>query len=362
MLVLAVALVAGGCSGDDDDAASTTVAPSTTVSSSTTTTTDRAVSLEESLRLTDACPGIGALTGEAELTWIADDRIWAASPDGGEPHCVAEFTGFPALRWGGDADRLAAGERSVLLVSGPAPVVPEDHRVIGWSRPTGRALIARGPDGALTKLSPAGEPRFDLPLPLTTGDVQYHPAGTAIALVSIQPDSVTPPDLLFASNQGEDVRWLVQNESAAAITDVEFSADGALLFTADHGGHWHLHRLVLGTEDLEILLEGPAPLHGLTASPWADGDFAVGRPGGCGDGEGLWVRRGEEVVDLAGTAIASGTPVGWFPNGDLAVIVHPDGCDLPPGDLYVLTDGGPRLVAEDVGAAAVRAPLPPPAV
>lgn len=353
---MVLALLVGACGDDDDDDAAPPTTATTTTTVVTTPTDGGTPDAPESLRLTDECAGIGPVT-DAELTWIADGRIWASTLDGSDPRCLAEFVGYPSLAWGGEADRLLAGERSVLLESGPVDVVPGDRVAIGWSRPTGRALLARGEDGALSKLSLNDEPRLELALPFTTGDVLYHPAGTAIALVSQGSESSTPPDLLLASNRGDDARWLVANESANRIVDLEFTGDGALLFIAEHGGQWHLHRLVLGSDELETLLETDDPMRSVVASQTVELAVAVDR-GRCDDPGPLWASITGDVLELEGTPVERGSPVGWLPSGELVVLVRDAGCDDTTGDLYVV-GATVELVAEDVEAAAVRAPLPP---
>ncbi|HEX4904912.1 MAG TPA: hypothetical protein VFU93_05645 [Acidimicrobiales bacterium] len=361
-LAVTVLLVTGACSsGDDDETAATTT---TTEAPGTTTTEDRPSTTEpavESLSLTAECTGIGTLDGDAEISWLSGGRIWTAPASGGEERCVARYAGPSMLQWGGAADRLLAGTHSVLVESGVIDVVPDHVDALAWSRPSGRALLARDAEGATSKLSLVGEPPLDLQLPFTEGEVLYHPAGTAIALVSDTEASSAPPDLLLADNRGEDVRWLVTNESADDIDHLAFTADGALVFTARHGDDLHVHRLVLGSSTVENLLATTGVLGSLVTSPYDDELVALGRTG-CTDtaSQELWLHDASTTGDVAATDAAMGDPVGWLPDGGLVVLVHDDGCDDQPGDLFVVRDGTATLVAADVEAAAVRSQLPPP--
>lgn len=354
-LVVALLLVVAACSGDDDDTSSPTSSPATseattsTTEESTTTTTSPVV---ESIALTDECTGIGALADTDEVTFIQDGRI--VTDDG---RCIAEYTGPSRLSWGGNADRLLAGDRSVLLADGPSDVVEGELEAVGWSRPTGKAIVVRNDEDELSKRSLIGEPPLALSgLPLGLRDVEYHPSGTAIAGIED-----LGPNVILASNRGEDPRWLLANEPADAITDIAFSADGDLLFVAQHDDQWHLHRLVLGELDVSTEVVADEPIGDISASPLYEGATAAAR-GTCEEPGALFVEVDGEVRDFTGTDVEHGRPVGWTGGTGLVVLV-PDECgeDGPAsGDLYVITTLEAELVAEDVGAAAVRLVLPPP--
>jgi hypothetical protein len=78
---------------------------------------------------------------------------------------------------------------------------------------------------------------------------------------------------------------------------------------------------------------------------------------------GLWVQRDGAPVDVSGTPVEHGDPIGWLPDGALLVAVYEGDthcCDAPPFDLYVLRADGVERIDGDVVDAAVRAVLPPP--
>lgn len=356
--MLAVVLALLGCSGDDDgDGATPTTARETSTTAAETTTTTTATPAEESLRLTGECTGVGEVADEGELTYLRDGRVWAAAFDGTGERCIAEYTGDARLAWGGDGDRLLAGERSVLLADGPSDVVGDDLVGLEWSRPTGKALVVRDEEGARRKLSLDGEPPVDLgTLPLDRSELRYHPAGTAIAAIDALSNNV-----MLVNNRGEDPRWLLASEVADDITDIAFSGSGDLVFVARHDDEWHLHRLQLGEEIVRDLLVASTEVEQVTPSEWDATAVAAAR-GTCDEPGPLYVQVGDQVRDFTGTAVERGRPVGWTPTGALVVLVG-GGCGGDPtstGDLYVVHTTEPVLVAEDVETAAVRAVLPPP--
>jgi hypothetical protein len=356
-LVVCLVLVAGACSGDDDD--DDVTSPTTTERPTTTST--RAVVVTNTTRpsatpaISADCPGIGAFGGAPEITFLRAGRLWAVAADGSGERCLAEYGEFPALAWSGDGSRVLVGLRGVQDAAGPVDLVPDDMEAVGWSRPTGKALLARGSDDILTKLSVDGEPPLPLfGLPPSTREALYHPAGTAIAEIEGGPTNV-----VLATNRGESPRWLLTNETADDITEIEFTADGDLLLVAKHGTSSHVHRLVLGSEVLETVFERVGDVHSVTASPFANGDYAFSTDGGCGDERQLHLFRDDEPVDVP-ESVSAGTVAGWLPDGSALVVVRPEGCDIPDGDLFTVDGTDAQLIAEDVEAAAARAQLPPP--
>ena len=355
-VVVSVLLVAAACGGGDDEAAPTTTVTTSVPSTSRTTVDLSRVAVGE-------CDGVGAVPGASAITWIADGRLWQRAVDGGEPTCLLEAS-QPSVEWGGAGDRVRIGD-SVVLGDDVSLLGDVDRHLRGFSRPTGTAVLARATDGPLFKLPVDGSEPVELPSFHGSEEAIYHPAGTAI--VSVQPLG-DRPGLILASNLGHDPRWLVDNETASELRSLSFTADGDLLFIATHEGRQHVHRLDLTTNtlsteyELEIATGSDERLLAVVASPFRDDDVAVSRSA-THQLTGLWVQRDGAPVDLAGTPVEHGDPIGWLPDGGLLVAVYEDDvhcCDVPPFDLYVLRAEGAERIAGDVAAAAVRAVLPPP--
>ena len=326
-LGVALLLVVAACSGDDG---LDTAAPTTT---STPPSTTAAVE----------CTGIGAMTGREDITFVRDGHVW--TDDG---RCIADAEDSSRLSWGGNADRLLVGERTVLLVDGPSGVVGHDLEALTWSLPTGTAIVVQNAEEELSKVSLVGDPPISLAgLPLGLRDVTYHPSGTAIAGIED-----IGPNVILASNRGEDPRWLLANEPADEVTDIAFSADGDLLFVARHDDEWHLHHLVLGDVEVSDVLVADEPIGDITASPLDEDAWAASR-GTCDQPGDLYVEVDGEVRDLSGTVVEHARPIGWTSGTGLVVLT----CD---GDLYLVTTSTPTLVAEGVTSAAVRVVHPPP--
>lgn len=358
-VVISVLLVLSACGGgsknnDTTPTPSTTAAKPTTTSERPETTTTTTVA-EEKVALTAACPGIGPAPAGGEITWVKDGRLWAAADDGPGTRCLFETT-RDTVAWGGAADRVLANDHTIVLAGGPQGIGADGDRLLSWSRPTGKALLATTVDDTLTKLPVNGDPQIGI-FEAATTESAYHPAGLSIVIVVPQGDR---PGLLMTSNTGENPRWIVENETATKIHDLAFTATGALLFVAEHDDMQHLHRLDLTTSEpeLTIVLEAPLGerLGAVVASPWDDGRIAVGAD--CTGRSPLHVRVDGTEVDLRGTDVADGEPIGWLPDNSLVVLTHPDGCG--PGDLYSVTGTTATLVDHDVDGSAVRAVLPPP--
>jgi hypothetical protein len=266
--------------------------------------------------------------------------------------------GATALEWGAAGDRALIGERTVVFADGPRSVGDTRERLVALSRPSGRAVVVRRADGGLHKHVFDGDGTVALPaFSGTTDEVEYHPSGTAIVAVE---EPAGSPKILIASNLGENPRWL-DLETALAVRNVTFAADGDVVFVAEHEmGRQHLHRLDLENGTLEVLLEVAASggLGAVVASPFDEREIAVARGSCAGGWDDLWLSSGTGVGAIASqTWVADGTPVGWLPDGGLVVLTG--GCGAA-GDLYVVAAGVATFVANDVEVAAVRAVLPPP--
>lgn len=350
-LAISLVLIAGACgSSSKKDAA-----PSPT----TTTTRGRTTSTTEALgdvRLTAECRGIGPAPKEWELTWVEKSDLRAVDADGTSRECLVAGVDARSLAWSGDGTRVLAASQHYVLEDGVHRVGENNERLLGWSRPAGRALLGRSAQGDVVKEVLDDDTRITLPFMIGTREVQYHPAGTAIVGVT---DLGDRPNILMMSNLGTGERWLVDNESAHELHDLAFDRAGALLFVADHDEGHHLHRLDLATNELTTLFEKPPDVDvgPVVASQFDVGGIAAGL-GGC---QPTWVQIGGKDVEITTAAAARGTPLGWLPDGRLVVRNPDDRCGDAPGDLYIVDGSGVATrVAHGVAAAAIRAAVPPP--
>lgn len=315
----------------------------------------------------------GRVPSEGQITFVRDDKIVAASPDGEPETCLVDLertsiapTATP-LSWNarGDAvivDDVAvfAGTRRTFRVVDRRP-----ERAV-WSRPNGTSVVYVATDGRLMKRPSAGGPADDISFLQRHDDVAYHPAGTHIATTGVTTKGTY--GLFLATNVGTGRRLLARGERARLITGLRFSDDGQYLYyTARHGpGNWHLHRLGIGADRSFVTLDDGRSGFEYTVSPRSARTIAWFSVGDCAEGEaGKFHARGPGTSGLDIPAELRATdlrPVGWLPGRELVVASSPVSCSTTAArDVYVLGDHEPILIVEEVGAsAAVRTKVPPP--
>ena len=333
--VVVVLLLAGGCSSADDDQASPTTRATRDSGPSTTT---------------PECRGVQPAT-EAALTWVSGGYVF----DGAG--CIVEQTGDGGLSWGGKGDRVLAG--ASVVVEGGDPVAAPAGRALSLSRPTGTSVLAVTAEGRLLKKELATGTEQDISFMARHESAVYHPAGRHI--VSTGQDETGSPALVIAGNLGQDPRPILEVEEATAIGNPAFTASGALLYTAVHADRVDLHRLVLGEDQFSTVASVPRPgtIDHVVTSPFEGGGVAWNQ-GTCSATRSptLRVTRGGTFLDLKGTDAEFATPVGWLPDGSLAVLTT---CQPgAAGTLLRVSGGDVEQIATNTASAAVRAVLPPP--
>lgn len=341
-LLASVLVLAGACSSDDDGgegAARSSTTPSTAASTPSTT----AVS----------CRGLGAAPDEGVVTWVADGRLYDAQG------CLLDLDGARVVAgWGGRADRVVVD--NTVVVGDAPPTQPFDGGPLALSRPTGTAVLRVTADGKLLKRElDDGEPR-DISFMARHEAAVYHPAGRSI--VSSGRNADGGAELLIADNSGRDPRPLLTIEDARAVHHPAFTRSGALLYTADHGTHWDLHRLVIGEDSFSTVatVRAPGVIGDVVASPFDIGGVAW-TEGRCTGAERPTLKAQQSGRDFPIPAEAArARPVGWLPDGGL-VAIDRGGCEpAAAGALLVVRGGTATKVADNVTSAAVRAELPPP--
>jgi hypothetical protein len=306
-----------------------------------------------------------------EITYIADNRLWAMNGLLADQTCLydlaakgVEAAAIKRLAWSPDStalllgsDRVARGE--TITNSGYLPTNTD----VNWSGPKGTSLLATTAKGALVKRNSRTGERKDISFLATHETSAYHPAGTAIASIGIS----TNPDvdgemtsIFLATNLGQNAQRLVDDRSAAKLSELTFNASGSkFLFLADHSDHTHLHTYDMDGLDLTITYESTQLLSQLVASTVGEG-LAVGI-GDCAAGQTdvLFTTGSEPLLSIRSQVPELGegsyTPVGWLPNNRLVVLSRANGCD-GPGDLQLVDLVAKTVdpVALQVSAAAVR--------
>ena len=287
------------------------------------------------------------------MTWIADGKL--ASSSG----CLARITGAKTVvGWGGQGDRVVV-DTHLLTATGSVDAFSDGPVVL--SRPTGTALLHVTSDGKLLKREIEGTAAaYDISFMPRHEEAVYHPAGRHI--VSTGTDEDGNAELLIADNRGRNAQRLLDIEQAERVHNPTFTASGALLYTADHGDHWDLHRLVIGEDTFSTVttVQAPGIIADVTASPFTGGGVAW-TEGRCTSTERPRVRatRDGRFLDLPAD-VERARPVAWLPDGSL-VANDRRGCEPDsPGTLYVVGAEASTKVADNVTSAAVRALLPPP--
>lgn len=332
---MAVLLLAGACSSNGDDQ----------VSSTTRATTDEAPSTTA-----PDCRGVQPAT-EATLTWVTDGFVLDSAG------CIVEQAGAGALVWGGKGDRILSG--GSIFREGAEPVVAPAGTAFSLSRPSGTSVLAITAEGRLLKKELATGTERDISFMARHESAVYHPAGRHI--VSSGRDITDSPALVIADNLGQDPRPILEVEEATAIGNPAFTASGALLYTAVHADRVDLHRLVLGEDQFSTVASAPKPgtIDHVVTSPFEGGGVAW-TEGTCSATQSPTLRatRNSAFLDLKGTPAEFATPVGWLPDGSLAVLTT---CQPgAEGTLLRISGSEVEQVATDTASAAVRAVLPPP--
>ncbi len=312
--------------------------------------------------LSDPCVGIGPAPELAEVTWLADGRLMAATA-GGPARCLLEVGQAETLEWAGSADRVLLGSTRAVTAEGEVSLALPSNGRVRWSAPTGKSVLHVDAQGRLRK-QVLGGAVSELAAMERADDAVYHPAGLTIAASGegeVAGGEVVR-GLFVARNTGEGApQPLAEGETARRIDSLAFSSDGALVFVADHGGHSDLHRLDLqrGTMATVATVSGQEHIGRVAVSPFETDAVAFARCQPDGATRPTFAERGGSALALEGTSVARAEPIGWLPDGGLVLVARPR-CDDGPGSLYVFRDGTAHLVAEDVEAAAVRAVLPEP--
>ncbi len=299
------------------------------------------------------------------VTFVSDNRLWSIDGDQLTNECQYDFvrsglesSQIKRLSWSPDStavllgsDHVGRGEK--ISASGYLPTNTD----VSWSGPNGTSLLATTAKGQLVKRNSKTAKRTDISFLSKHESSAYHPAGTGIISFGSTEDDT---GIFLANNLGESSRLLVEDTSAATVSDLSFSSDGEkFYFLAQHDDSTHLH--VYDTRpdgQLEVAFESAAPLTQLVVST-VDSNIAV-RSGDCGaEPTDVFFTEGSTFVSLRSAVPEIGggslSPIGWLPNNRLAVISRLSGCD-GIGDLKLvdLSAKSIRYTMPAVSIAAVR--------
>jgi hypothetical protein len=323
------------------------------------------------------CDSLGRAPVSAEITFLVDDRLYAAPPDGSSARCLAELEQGSGLTWGGEADRVALDTATggLILTNDQRELLqPDESQPVfeGLSRPVGTSLVYISADGKrLLKLPVDGGRPDDISFLKRHDEVAYHPSGTSVIVVG--EERAGNYGIFFATNEGKDPRLLAIGEDAKRIYSLAFSHDGrTLYYAAEHPDRYDLHALALTSGEragspeavtegrLKTLHSSQAPIDNVVVSEFEKDPPVAYTEGSCETGIQTFVWKGEGVARVGDdTNKTFTTPVGWLPDGGLLAMSRSGGCDRP-GTLKVWEGGYSDSLVDQVTQAAVRAPFPPP--
>jgi hypothetical protein len=298
-----------------------------------------------------------------EITFARDGRLLGVSPDGHGQHCLAYLKAVAVAHWAAPGDRALLGTTRALLPAGAHPTGFTDKDQLTWS-PAGRSLLAVTPKGELLREPSAGGKPEDLTFLNRHETTLYHPSGRAIVSVG---DGTEGYGIYLADTTGHLLATLAEGHTARHIGPLAWTANGDLLFAAQHDDRWDLHRLQLGGAGaLTTVASTPStnqPIGDLVASPFPDGGVAW-RQGDCTHATlTTKVLRNSQPVPLP-PELATATPTDWLADGTLVLQTDTPTCPpthraRPRGTVYAFKDGHPTPVASTPSEAAVRIVLPP---
>ncbi len=326
------------------------------------------------LPLTAVCTApTTAVEKEGELTFVSQGKVWAVGT-AGTARCLYNLNGrsISQLTWSPDSTAVLLGPDQVargakLTPSGYLPTNTD----VEWSGPKGTSLLAATAKGQLVKRNSRTGVRTDISYLDRHARSAYHPAGKAIASIGEGSDGTgvdgggdTTVGIWFSDNLGGGSELRVQDGSGATLSEIGFTANGDFLFfIAQHPDGFHLHEYNVNSPQISVAFESPDALSNLVLSA-SDDSVAVQR-GSC-DGTSasdvMYRPTGAtEFVSLRSKAPSLGdgwvSPVGWLPDGRLAVLSRRKGC-AGPGTLHVIdtTTGKDTTIADQISIAAVRSP------
>jgi hypothetical protein len=328
LVLVAVSLTACARNHPDRPPAASPATVTSTTTPSTTAPTETVATFEASTCALGTAPAAG------EITFVRAGQLLGVASDGSGLRClIADNTTVP--QWNGTGDRALFDPTLVL------------------SRPTGKSVL-RIEDGHLLKRPTDGGVETDISFLSVTKSVAYHPRGEHIVAVG---NNGGDDGIYVATNMGTGAKLVTADESAAKIDQLTWTASGALVFAADHGGHTHLHRLEFPSLRLTTVTEVDGSIGAVAASRFDGAGLAWSEvtDGRCS----LRINRGGRVVAPPPEA-SSAAPVGWLPGG---VLVVRDGCEASGAARVRAVDlavDAPvvRDVAADAASVSVRAVLP----
>lgn len=339
---LVLVLLAAGCASDEQD----TTGPPSVASPTSNDAVVAAGSTAAGCRFLET-------PEEGEVTWIDGTNLMGVTGSG-KAQCLASGIGAGAqqVQWSGDGSKVLMNG-AIRTASG---VQKQFARSLGLrlSRPTGKSVIEIGGEHLFKHEVNASEPK-DITFVEQPTEAIYHPAGRSIVASGFENGT---PVIKIADNLGRNPKVLAVGETARSLRSLAFTAKNALLFVGDHGDESHLHRLELETGKLTTIatVKAPGDVADISTSPFPGGGVAWTEGTSCG----LVVEQDASFISVKDTPVVSARPIGWMPDRSLIVQT---GCGDASGlgNLYAVAAGvAPRLLAENVGSAAVRAVLPLP--
>jgi hypothetical protein len=299
----------------------------------------------------------------ATVTFVAEGKAWAMSPNGGDLTCLFAVTDAGPFAWGPLGDRVLLGSLEVKGVAG-GPSLPASEGAVAaeWSRPTGKTIVyAPDAGSSLKKVQLNRAPtQVVTPVPSATYlSVAYHPSGEAFAFALSRSDGQS---IWLSTNLGAKPVTLVFSVEGTTFGAMGFDVGGKhLIYAAQHAdNHGELHSIdITDPTKAPVLWEGPAgkTVPTLIVGP-TTGTVAWTSQASCDDSTAM-VLTDAGAESAAPDATGPTRAVGWLDASHL--LVAEGACDGPLDLSAVdLTTGSVVSLVSGVALAATRAPVPTP--
>lgn len=380
--MLAVVLVA--CASDPTAAPSTSApvsdstTPVTTVDGSTDTTAvtsttdevtttvpasdlDRPAELSTADLPTEEPCAVGTVPEGGQVTFVAGGKLWGVDQQG-TVACLADLQGRNPtwISWSPDGDEVLVGPDVVLRNDGrfvPTGYFP-DNRLLRWSAPTGKALLAPNAQTGhlIWRNAHDSTDRIDVSFAERTTAAAYHPAGKHIVAAGIGNDG-QGEGVFLATNRGANVQR-IGSIDAGEVSDLSFEMSGdSIVFLHHHpDGLTELHRYTFSNAVLEVVATEPVEaIEHLVASPVDDRVLA------WSTAHSTLTSVLHVLAEPFGAAVSVSfpesvlTPLSWMPNRQILFSrSDPGAVDGTPFGVWSWSGGNVRHLVDGVSAAAAR--------
>ena len=347
-----------------DAGADTTGTATTTLEASTTlpaSDLDRPAELSAADLPADAPCAVGTVPEGGQATFVVGGKLWGVDQRGAVS-CLADLKGRNPtwISWSPDGDEVLVGPDVVLRNNGrfvSTGYFP-DNRLLRWSAPTGKALLAPNAQTGhlIWRNAHDSAQRIDVSFAERTTAAAYHPAGKHIVAAGLGDDG-QGEGVFLATNRGANVQR-IGSIDAGEVTDLAFETSGdSIVFLHRHpDGLTELHRYTFTIGVLEVVATEPVEsVDHLVASPVDDHALA------WSTSHSTLTSVLHLLPDPFGAPVSVSfpesvlTPLSWLPNRQLLFgRSSPPAVDGAPFDVWSWSGGNLRHLIDGVSAAGAR--------